>query len=504
MKIILSFLLSVTTCLSNAQDFITRWNLGLATNTTQIAFTAITTGTVSYTWETVPAGASGSGTFNGNFTLIPGLPAGAVIRLFISPSNFSGMNMQTGSNLLLVDVEQWGAVNWSSMEGAFMNCTNLNISATDIPNLGNVTNINNAFDYCSSLSGPNNINSWNVSTVSSMKNVFRGAHLFNQPLFNWNTTNVTTMYGMFNNASIFNQSIGNWNTSNVTDMGYMFAFTDSFNHSIDNWNTSSVTNMNGMFLYASQFNQPIGNWNTSSVLNMANMFGHASKFNQPLGSWNTMYVNSMHGMFDSAVLFNQPIHSWNTSNVVSMFGMFNRASSFDQELGSWYLLPTVDLAWMFNDCGMTCSNYSATIFGWANNINTPYSRNLGAIGRHYGTNVVSNRNYLINSKGWTFNGDSVSNSTCLFNPTVEESEDKIEYEIFTYTNPEGNIIIYSPLIVFQQANIKLYTLEGKLIFEKLHLTGDSLLVDTSPLANGIYMVQICENQRFYRCKIIKQ
>ena len=112
-KSILLFLF--ITHLSIAQEFITTWNI--SSNTTSIGFEATTTGTVSYTWETLPpaAAASGSGTFQGPDVTISGLPTSnqdQSILLKIQPQNFKRfITGNTGSpTYLLKDINQWGDV----------------------------------------------------------------------------------------------------------------------------------------------------------------------------------------------------------------------------------------------------------------------------------------------------------------------------------------------------------------------------------------------------------
>ena len=73
------------------------------------------------------------------------------------------------------------------------------------------------------------INNWDVSNVTSMYRMFKGATSFNQPLNNWNVSNVDYMYNMFMEARSFNQPLNKWNVSNVVDMGYMFRDANSFN-----------------------------------------------------------------------------------------------------------------------------------------------------------------------------------------------------------------------------------------------------------------------------------
>ena len=55
------------------------------------------------------------------------------------------------------------------MSWAFRFCQNLNITASDIPNLSQVTSVDQMFRNCHSLSGPSNINLWNVSNVNVMR-----------------------------------------------------------------------------------------------------------------------------------------------------------------------------------------------------------------------------------------------------------------------------------------------------------------------------------------------
>ncbi len=329
--------------------FVTIWNLshpGSAPN--QLTFGVATTGPVAYTWETIPAGNSGSGTFTGATATIPGLPAGATIRLRIGPAHFSRIIIGYGvDRLRLMDVEQWGDVEWASMELAFWGCANMNITSTDVPDLSAVTSASQMFSGCSSLNGPENIGNWDMASVTTMEFMFYGCSSFNQPLGDWNTSAVTDMTLMFYNASAFNQPIGSWNTAAVTSMRGMLRDAYSFNHPVGSWNTASVTDMTNLFAGASSFNQPIGNWNTAAVTSMQGMFYDASAFNQPLGDWNTASVTDMHFMFFNASTFNQPIGDWDVSNVTNMRAMFASASAFNQPIGDWDVGMVTDMSNMF-------------------------------------------------------------------------------------------------------------------------------------------------------------
>ena len=51
---------------------------------------------------------------------------------------------------------------------------------------------------------------WNVRNVTDMREMFRGATAFNQPLDTWNIEQVQDMNHMFFEATAFNQSLGTW------------------------------------------------------------------------------------------------------------------------------------------------------------------------------------------------------------------------------------------------------------------------------------------------------
>ena len=288
---------------------------------------------------------------------------------------FPGTHFASGSDARkLLQVVQWGDIVWTSMNNAFNGCSNMEVTATDMPNIGGVTDMTGAFRNCAKMTGPPNIGSWNVSGVTNMSFMFNGCSLFNQPIGNWNTAAVTNMGNTFSSASIFNQPIGNWNTAAVTNMSSMFSYCYSFDQPIGNWNTDAVTTMNAMFYASSAFNQPIGDWNTGALTSMGNMFSGATMFNQPLDNWNTGAVTYMLGMFSGATAFdqslnnwntaavtnmsdmfygatsfNQPLDNWNTAAVNSMTGMFSGATSFDQPIGNWNTAALINMNSMFRD-----------------------------------------------------------------------------------------------------------------------------------------------------------
>jgi surface protein len=244
-------------------------------------------------------------------------------------------------------IEQWGKGVWTSFYRAFAGASNLTLNAPDVPDLSEVTNMQEAFDGASSFNG--DLSGWNTSNVTTMYAMFRNASSFNQDISGWNVSNVTLMSVMFSGASAFNQDISGWNVSSVTGMSSMFSGASAFNQDISGWNVSNVTGMGGMFSGASAFNQDISGWNVSKVTSMGSMFSGASSFNQDLANWNVSKVSNMSSMFKEAVLFNADLSGWDVSNVKNTAAMFDSALAFNGNISDWAVDSVTTMAYMFED-----------------------------------------------------------------------------------------------------------------------------------------------------------
>ena len=166
------------------------------------------------------------------------------------------------------------------------------------------------------------IETWVVTEVENMSELFKNYSNFNGNITNWNTINVKNMRSMFQDATNFNQPL-NWNTNNVTDMSSMFQGAESFNQALDFTYTGNVKDMSGMFFNAKNFNQPL-NFDTRNVNYMSQMFALAENFNQGL-EWNTGNVTDMSYMFYYAKSFNQSLN-FDTGNVKDMESIFENSS----------------------------------------------------------------------------------------------------------------------------------------------------------------------------------
>ena len=161
--------------------------------------------------------------------------------------------------------------------------------------------------------------------------------------------------------------INTWDVSNVNNMSNIFNSKTTFNSNISNWDTSNVTTMAGMFLNATLFNQPIGDWDVSNVTNMASMFNRASAFNSPLNNWDVSNVTGMSGMFNSAFAFQQPLNLWEVdslSSAIFFMGETGQASGIIYTLlDSLYEGWVIDIAAMQSNVSIEFGNSTFTSAG---------------------------------------------------------------------------------------------------------------------------------------------
>lgn len=280
----------------------------------------------------------------------------------------------------LQTIEQWGTIQWKSMERAFEGAENLVTNAVDEPDL---------------------------TSVTSMREMFSGAVVFNGDVGGWDVSNVTDMGGLFEKASTFNRNIGNWDVSSVTDMSFMFSMAVAFNQDIGGWDVANVTTMYYMFQGADAFNQDIGGWDVSDVTGMNGMFYFAESFNQDISGWDVSSVTTMRAMFHSATSFNQDIGGWDVSNVTYMGGMFGEASAFDQALGAWDVSNVTTFSdptfgGFLEGAELSPSNYDTLLIGWEKlDLTNGLTFNAGQ--SQYTSAAASARQAIIDDDNWTIN-----------------------------------------------------------------------------------------------------
>lgn len=332
----------------------------------------------------------------------------------------------------LISINNWGNIEWVSMNNAFRDCINLyRCNPSDTPDLSNVSTLQEMFKNAGSNIPTliiDNINKWDVSNIINMRSMFQSSP-FKGNISNWNTSNVTRMDTMFNFNTLFNININSWDVSKVQFMQGMFNGATSFNQPLDNWTLRSAgVNINSIFRNASSFNQNINSWDISGVTNLQQLFSGATSFNKPLNNWDTSEVTNMDAVFKNASSFNQPLNNWNVSNVTTTSQMFQNATSFNQPLNSWetnaYSTTSniENMSFMFDNA----TSFIASLNSWdtsgATNINYMF-RNINDSG---GNIDVSN---------WDVSNVTQARYTFAYNPL--SSLDITNWDVSSITNMQG-------------------------------------------------------------------
>lgn len=385
-----------------------------------------------------------------------------------------------GSADKLLEIEQWGNIAWSSMQGAFANCQRMQLTATDAPNLSNVIDASMMFYLTNNFSGAPSMQNWDTSNIENFSFMFDSRHVG------------ITYY--INPAAVFNPpGLSYWDVSSATDLSYMFAGKGALNQNLSSWNVANVKNMGWMFAFCSTFNQPLNSWNTQKLEKTHYMFFITDNFNQPLNNWDVSKVVNMNNMFSFAESFNQPLDSWDVGSLIKMDHIFDNATSFNQSLADWNLASLTTAIGALKGAALDCNNYSKTLAGWADNPNTPNNISLmSVIPAQYASNVTNKRDILIN-KGWSIIGDTVGNcflATSELNPIKKGS---------IYPNPASDYIHLENIINAENYTIK--DMAGRLI-KQGSIKAETINISTLPKGN--YILQIATKDKTQSFKFIKK
>lgn len=331
--------------------------------------------------------------------------------------DFPGMELWSSDDAnKFTDVKQWGDIVWKDVTRMFEQAESLSISASDAPDLSQVTSMERMFFSARNFNS--DIGHWDVSAITDMTETFSRAYQFNQDLSNWNVSNVTTFNRMFQIAVAFNQDLSSWDVSSGTDFEYMFSDVRNFNGDITTWDLSSAKSLEGMLVKAEKFNQDIGGWNVSSVTNFAYLFSRAEAFNQDISGWDVSSGEAFVAMFRNATSFNQDIGGWDMSSATSLFSMFMNATSFDQDLSDWNVLFVRSFNEFLRGAELSVANYDSLLNGWSRQQLSPNMTFSGGYSQ-YSSEGAAARQKLIDDFGWTITDDGNSDIAITPKKTVE-------------------------------------------------------------------------------------
>ena len=197
---------------------------------------------------------------------------------------FGGLSFNAGGSATdLLEIQQWGSIDFIYLYKGFSGCSSMQITATDSPTLllsgiGSSTSLQEVFFNCTALTGNSYMSNWDVSNVVTFFNSFKNCTNFNIDISSWDMSNVSNASAMLHTATSFDQPVGSWDLTSATTIAHMLRGT-AINQNLGGWSlrTASTPNMTYfLFSTASMSNPNI----TDSVVGWANyVYNNTAPFN---------------------------------------------------------------------------------------------------------------------------------------------------------------------------------------------------------------------------------
>lgn len=255
----------------DALPFISSWktdNAGTSTST-QITIPTVSSGTYASTVDWGDGNVEYITTWNdARWTHTYSIAGTYTVKIYGTFTGFTFTN--GGDKLKLLNISQWGIFKFGISESNFYGCTNLTITATDIPNVTGKTHFYEMFRGCSSITTIPNLGNWDTSSMENLQTTFFGCTNFNEPsIINLDVSSLLTFPFAFWNCPALNQPIPqNWDLISFTNISLQGAFggTTNMDQDFSNWGqyinqTTNLTNfLSGSTLSTANFDATLIEW----------------------------------------------------------------------------------------------------------------------------------------------------------------------------------------------------------------------------------------------------
>ena len=236
----------------------------------------------------------------------------------------------------------------SYMFSSFKSLSNIDTSFKT----SNTTNMSFMFTLTSALSSIN-LNNFDTSNVTIMRNMFSGTGIRELDLTSFNTSKVTDMSGMFATSRCSVINLSSFDTSKVTDMSSMFASSSITSIDLSSFKTTSLINMSTMFAATSLETLDLSNFDTSHVTNFGGIFGGSSSLKiLNLNNWDFSSVTNIGGIFSGINSVEEIyLYNVNTSSITSLSYLFSGLSRLKEiDLSDFDVSNCTSFSNMFGGC----------------------------------------------------------------------------------------------------------------------------------------------------------
>ena len=202
----------------------------------------------------------------------------------ISGSDIQGFQFaNAGDKAKITDISNWGNLTLTT-DRCFFGCSNLQVSATDAPNI-TTTSFFRMFANCTSI-GAADFTKFDVGGVQSFSACFESSN-FNGDLNTWDMSSATTIYRMFRTNAAFNKPLNLWQLSSCTAANETFQGASSFDQDISNWDIDQINNftnfMSGVTLSTTNYDALLVGWEATLQATWAGGTGYPYTININFG-----------------------------------------------------------------------------------------------------------------------------------------------------------------------------------------------------------------------------
>lgn len=95
-------------------------------------------------------------------------------------------------------------------------------------------------------------------------------------------------------------------------------------------------------------------------------------------------------------------------------------------------------------------------------------------------------------------------SDCITIDALDLNDISIENNLLIYPNPVKDIVTVYAAENISEVSIRILSMEGKLIFEQLHFSGNKFMLDLSGLTSGIYIMEVIQKDRVVKTRLVKK
>jgi hypothetical protein len=262
----------------------------------------------------------------------------------------------------LIDIKQWGDIIWDDAEVAFAGCTNLHDwSATDTPNLSQISNAQYMFSNCEILQNPN-MSGWNTSSLVIAEGLFDSCPSLENPnLSGWDFSSVTTIDSFFSRCySLTNPDLSDWDLSSL-EYAYGFFGTEwsplenLHSPKMKNWKLGGNSSILDIFKKNRFVDPDLSGWDLAGITSLYRLFDGCVNLRSPnMSNWNVPDVSTVQQMFhwNTEQVENPNLSGWNTSsllNMQEMFAMYNNklTPAAIQTMAGWDVSKVTNMSMLF-------------------------------------------------------------------------------------------------------------------------------------------------------------